>query len=154
MIWDRVCCRPINARAASQSPPVRHPRSKQPPSHGQQLAHGASISPEQVIRMLNNHHPAGAAAPGKHVPRAHDPLPPPVNLMNNMPVRTVSMSRSADSPHGFGICVKGGRESGLLMLFTRPFFIALPITLYHSQLVKQFLILFFFMNFAHLNFCS
>jgi len=102
---------------------VRHPRSKQPPSHGQQLAHGASISPEQVIRMLNNHHPAGAAAPGKHVPRAHDPLPP-VNLMNNMPVRTVSMSRSADSPHGFGICVKGGRESGLLMLFTRQFFIA------------------------------
>jgi hypothetical protein len=128
------CCRPINARAASQSPPVRHPRSKQPPSHGQQLPHGASISPEQVIRMLNNHHPAGVAAPGKHVPRVHDPLPPPpVNLMNNMPVRTVSMSRSADSPHGFGICVKGGREHGLLMHFSiRSLFSLFPIVLHHS----------------------
>ncbi|XP_059470565.1 whirlin isoform X6 [Neocloeon triangulifer] len=104
--------RPINARAASQSPPVRNPRSKQPHNP----THGASISPEQVIRMLNsNHLPAGKQHGRGHV---NDPLPP-INIMNNKPVRTVSMSRPAESAHGFGICVKGGRESGVGVYISR-----------------------------------
>jgi hypothetical protein len=72
-----------------------------------------------VIRMLGaNHHP-----PGKHHARhdTHPPSHPPTHpsshapsqtALANLPVRTVSMLRPPDSPHGFGICVKGGRETG------------------------------------------
>ncbi|CAB3381350.1 Hypothetical predicted protein [Cloeon dipterum] len=110
--------RPINARAASQSPPVRQSASASRGATKLGSSGAAAISPEQVIRMLNSsNHGVGAGGPGGV--KARDQPPPPVNMMNNMPVRTVTMSRPAESAHGFGICVKGGRESGVGVYISR-----------------------------------
>ncbi|XP_065342379.1 uncharacterized protein dysc isoform X5 [Cloeon dipterum] len=110
--------RPINARAASQSPPVRQSASASRGAAKLGSSGGAAISPEQVIRMLNSsNHGVGAGGPGGV--KARDQPPPPINMMNNMPVRTVTMSRPAESAHGFGICVKGGRESGVGVYISR-----------------------------------
>ncbi|KAF4524351.1 hypothetical protein B566_EDAN007527 [Ephemera danica] len=109
--------RPITAsnRASSQSPPGSHPRHR-----GKHHMGAPSISPEQVIRMLNSNHHPGA---GKHHPHhlrheTHPPggttvnsIPQPSTAIANLPVRTVSMVRPHDAAHGFGICVKGGRDS-------------------------------------------
>lgn len=111
--------RPITAsnRASSQSPPCSHQ-----PRHRSKHHPGApAISPEQVIRMLNsNHHPTAGAKHHHARHETHPPAGPAVNASTaqpsasttNLPVRTVSMVRPPDSTHGFGICVKGGRDSG------------------------------------------
>ncbi|KAG8287404.1 hypothetical protein J6590_037663 [Homalodisca vitripennis] len=69
------------------------------------------ISPEQVLQMLGHNH----LKPPPEPHQTRRPVPPPPT-MDQLEVRTVSMSRGpADGTHshGFGICVKGGtKDSG------------------------------------------
>lgn len=88
------------------------------------------ISPEQVLRMFGNNQmnsagggkvtserprrsPASSPASTTHqinYPRNQQPYIPSVHELST---RTVTMSRDPpDGTHGFGICVKGGKDSG------------------------------------------
>ncbi|KAJ8892843.1 hypothetical protein PR048_005424 [Dryococelus australis] len=85
------------------------------------------ISPEQVLRLLSGGEARVAgrrsalSSPASSPHLAHDPHP---NLHHDLLVRTVNMVRPPDSPHGFGICVKGGKDSG--NYFSTPYTHCLP----------------------------
>ncbi|XP_063233633.1 whirlin-like [Bacillus rossius redtenbacheri] len=76
----------------------------------------------QVLRLLSDgrlptpHHPGPAGSPSSAHLQARE-LPP--NLHQDLLVRTVTMTRPPDSGHGFGICVKGGKDSGVGVYISR-----------------------------------
>lgn len=79
------------------------------------------ISPEQVLRMFGTAGPAVVSnkMPGGRRSAVSSPASSPqqhhnLNMHQDLVVRTVNMVRPPDSTHGFGICVKGGKDSGEL----------------------------------------
>ncbi|XP_069696771.1 uncharacterized protein [Periplaneta americana] len=76
------------------------------------------ISPEQVLRLFGT----GGGAGNKMTPSVgggrrsavSSPASSPhnLNMHQDLVVRTVNMVRPPESSHGFGICVKGGKDSG------------------------------------------
>ncbi|XP_063376492.1 whirlin isoform X7 [Cydia fagiglandana] len=103
------------------------------------------ISPEQVLRLFGQ---GGAAALGKALPpshppaRRHSPASSPSSTTHHAiyrggererpyssggapahppepTTRTVTMSRDPADSHGFGICVKGGKEAGVGVYISR-----------------------------------
>lgn len=90
------------------------------------------ISPEQVLRMLGANH-TGAKTNVERPRRSPASSPPSTthqvnyrvpyggfNSLHELATRTVTMMREpSDGAHGFGICVKGGKEAG--KKFTRSF---------------------------------
>ncbi|XP_040163305.1 whirlin isoform X4 [Anopheles arabiensis] len=96
------------------------------------------ISPEQVIRMFNttsssssvptSYHSNGTRDRGRRSPASSPPSTThqiyrdrdrdrSIPNIHQLTTRTVSMSRDqqTDSSHGFGICVKGGKDSAALL---------------------------------------
>ncbi|XP_052565095.1 uncharacterized protein LOC120415418 isoform X7 [Culex pipiens pallens] len=94
------------------------------------------ISPEQVIRLFNttsssssvptSYHSNGTRDRGRRSPASSPPSTThqiyrdrerdrSIPNIQNLMTRTVNMSRDqqTDASHGFGICVKGGKDSGL-----------------------------------------
>lgn len=90
------------------------------------------ISPEQVLKLMGvGGGGAGggggatkASAAGGRRSAVSSPASSPAshlhhqNVQEDLLVRTVNMVRPADSPQGFGICVKGGKDSGNFTRFT------------------------------------
>nr|XP_049464164.1 uncharacterized protein LOC120955730 isoform X6 [Anopheles coluzzii] len=100
------------------------------------------ISPEQVIRMFNttsssssvptSYHSNGTRDRGRRSPASSPPSTThqiyrdrdrdrSIPNIHQLTTRTVSMSRDqqTDSSHGFGICVKGGKDSGVGVYISR-----------------------------------
>ncbi|CAH0557525.1 unnamed protein product [Brassicogethes aeneus] len=85
------------------------------------------ISPEQVLRLFGTgaggggpkgverprRSPASSPPSTTHQSNYRVPPPPPPNI-HELATRTVTMVREPqDGTHGFGICVKGGKEAGV-----------------------------------------
>ncbi|PSN50092.1 hypothetical protein C0J52_15480 [Blattella germanica] len=107
-----------NARATNH----HHHHHHHPGANGKKRP----ISPEQVLRMFgtggggsaSNKMPGGrrsAVSSPASSPQQHHNL----NMHQDLVVRTVNMVRPPDSTHGFGICVKGGKDSGELVYFVQ-----------------------------------
>ncbi|XP_035792896.1 uncharacterized protein LOC118467030 isoform X2 [Anopheles albimanus] len=100
------------------------------------------ISPEQVIRMFNttsssssvptSYHSNGTRDRGRRSPASSPPSTThqiyrdrdrdrSIPNIHQLTTRTVNMSRDqqTDSSHGFGICVKGGKDSGVGVYISR-----------------------------------
>ena len=91
------------------------------------------ISPEQVLRYFGTggggsasnkmtHHTGGGrrsavSSPASSPQQHHHNL----NMHHDLVVRTVNMVRPPESSHGFGICVKGGKDSGECGVLARCF---------------------------------
>lgn len=86
------------------------------------------ISPEQVLRMLGANHYTGSKLNIERPRRSPASSPPSTthrppysghNSYHELATRTVTMIRDpADGGHGYGICVKGGKEAGKVFLIT------------------------------------
>lgn len=78
------------------------------------------MSPEEVLKLFG----PGAGKGSNFGRRSQSPASSPPstthhqylyqNTHDDLVVRTVTMVRPPDAPHGFGICVKGGKDSGKL----------------------------------------
>ncbi|XP_057652005.1 disks large homolog 5 isoform X1 [Diorhabda carinulata] len=91
------------------------------------------ISPEQVLRLFGTNNPSSSTVKtGIERPRRSPASSPPstahqvnreVNYVPNiheLATRTVTMVREPqDGTHGFGICVKGGKEAGIGVYISR-----------------------------------
>ncbi|KAJ9598049.1 hypothetical protein L9F63_026845, partial [Diploptera punctata] len=81
------------------------------------------ISPEQVLRMFGTAGPPVGSnkMPGGRRSAVSSPASSPhnLNMHQDLVVRTVNMVRPPDSTHGFGICVKGGKDSGVGVYISR-----------------------------------
>ncbi|KAL9703303.1 hypothetical protein quinque_006821 [Culex quinquefasciatus] len=100
------------------------------------------ISPEQVIRLFNttsssssvptSYHSNGTRDRGRRSPASSPPSTThqiyrdrerdrSIPNIQNLMTRTVNMSRDqqTDASHGFGICVKGGKDSGIGVYISR-----------------------------------
>ncbi|XP_065075688.1 membrane-associated guanylate kinase, WW and PDZ domain-containing protein 2 [Ochlerotatus camptorhynchus] len=100
------------------------------------------ISPEQVIRLFNtqsssssvptSYHSNGTRDRGRRSPASSPPSTThqiyrdrdrdrSIPIIHNLSTRTVNMSRDqqTDASHGFGICVKGGKDSGVGVYISR-----------------------------------
>lgn len=103
----------------------------------------APISPEQVLRLFGttnsssvptNYHYSNGTTPRDRGRRSPASSPPStthqtyrdrerdrsIPNIHELTTRTVTMSRDqqADGAHGYGICVKGGKETGNLIKLT------------------------------------
>uniref|UniRef100_A0A8D8SG01 Whirlin n=1 Tax=Cacopsylla melanoneura TaxID=428564 RepID=A0A8D8SG01_9HEMI len=67
-----------------------------------------ALSPEQVLKMLTGGSKSADSSTEHHHPRHRRLTPPDID---QLPVRTITMNRSQDANHGFGICVKGGANN-------------------------------------------
>ncbi|KAG5873483.1 hypothetical protein JTB14_028025 [Gonioctena quinquepunctata] len=88
------------------------------------------ISPEQVLRLFGSNNPSSVKTNVERPRRSPASSPPSTtHQMNFRPTyvpnvhelttRTVTMTREPqDGTHGFGICVKGGKEAGEFLAHT------------------------------------
>lgn len=92
------------------------------------------ISPEQVLRLFGSNNPVNAktnAERPRRSPASSPPStthqinyrpPPYVPNIHELATRTVTMVREPqDGSHGFGICVKGGKDAGKIRAFVVAF---------------------------------
>lgn len=104
--------------------PSGHTNSSSHSSHSHVNKKGP-LSPEQVLKMLTSGIGGKKATDSEHHQPRHRRLTPPD--IDQLPVRTINMNRSADVNHGFGICVKGGAnnpgKSTVFYLFFRLSFV-------------------------------
>lgn len=82
------------------------------------------ISPEQVLRLFGSNHHNGAKTNVERPRRSPASSPPSTTHqgsyrvqygagnLHELATRTVTMLREPSDSHGFGICVKGGKDSG------------------------------------------
>lgn len=76
------------------------------------------MSPEEILNMFGSTPGKGKTTSRRSQSPAASPTPPPrhhylyQNTHEDAIIRTVTMVRQPDTGHGFGICVKGGKDSG------------------------------------------
>lgn len=131
--------RPVATTAITQQhPPVKSTRGYVGTSHSQPHSHSHTprtapnsagkkrpMSPEEVLKMFGPGAGKGpnfgrrSQSPASSPPSTthHQYLNTYQNTHDDLVVRTVTMVRPPDSPHGFGICVKGGKDSGESIFF-------------------------------------
>nr|XP_023018515.1 whirlin-like [Leptinotarsa decemlineata] len=90
------------------------------------------ISPEQVLRLFGSNNPSSTVKTNVERPRRSPASSPPstthqinyrpayVPSIHELITRTVTMVREPqDGTHGFGICVKGGKDAGVGVYISR-----------------------------------
>ncbi|XP_063978688.1 whirlin isoform X3 [Diachasmimorpha longicaudata] len=125
------------------SAPHHHSSHATPYRHrGHGTGGGGAISPEQVLRLFNNGvaerrqnerrtpasspasvsalRGASSASQQQTQPANSTPQSPQALSLQELTVRTITMTRDPpDSHHGFGICVKGGKDAGVGVYISR-----------------------------------